>query len=530
MPRREHAVDGVLTTDRETSRPSRSFSPGHIAWALMILWAACTTTGMFGCAPLMETPVPGRPAEEHFSKNPPLPELVHTPPAPPPLSPPPEGLSVKERMPPLLSPAGSIQKGPPNAQFSFRAQDMPLQDALVLFARAYQLNIVSSPEVRGTITVDFHNLSLEVALRALLSAHGYYWVRQENLIVVRGLETRTFTIDYIRLVRGGTTRSTAQVQSGGSQGGGAIQEAGVIALNQTDQIKFWEELETQLKVLLSDHGHIVVNRLSGTIQVTDRHIHVENIAEFLAQVRRALYRQVEIEARIYEVVLNEDYSLGIDWNEVKVLEDNGTIMLANIVGTPIGGFVAKAATTALGFQGGSFDLAIKALQEQGDLKILSQPKIVTLNNQPALIKVGTDQSFFVSTVIQGTGTSPPIVTEQVRTVTTGLVLALTPQISEDGWIMLDISPIITRLTDTVQSQSGSTAPILDVKQSAGLVRIRDGNLVIIGGLIQDQVSKTVRKVPVLGDLPWIGHFFRGTYEITRKSELVIFLSPRIVEL
>ena len=409
---------------------------------------------------------------------------------------------------------------------------MPLVDALTLFGRSNQLNIMVGPEVQGTVTVDFQGLSLEKAMQALLDAHGYYWSRDGELIRVRRFETRLFTLDYIRLIRGGEGRSEAQVTPGSSQGGVQRRDAGSIALNQEDEIRFWEELEGQLETLMSEEGRLVVNRLSGTVQITDVHQRVEDIARFLATVRRSLYRQVEIEARIYEVTLSDNYSLGIDWNQVDLLnigQTAGTLALSNIVTAPFGGFMATAATSRLSFQGGSFDVVLEALREQGDLKVVSQPRIVTLNNQPALIKVATDQSFFISTTTAGTGGSPPIITEQVRTVSAGLVLSVTPQISEDGWIMLDVSPIITRLTDIVTSPNGSTAPILDVKQSAGLVRLRDGEMVIIGGLIQDQVSETERKVPLLGDIPGLGLLFRGTFHVKEKSELVIFLSPKIIE-
>jgi type II secretory pathway component GspD/PulD (secretin) len=155
--------------------------------------------------------------------------------------------------------------------------------------------------------------------------------------------------------------------------------------------------------------------------------------------------------------------------------------------------------------------------------------VVTLNNQPALIKVATDQPFFTSTVSQGTAGTGNIVTEQVRSVTVGLVLSVTPQISEDGWIMLDVTPIISRLREIVDSpQETANAPVLDVKQSSGLVRLKDGEMVIIGGLIQEESSDTERKVPILGDIPYLGRLFKGTYTVKSKSELVIFLSPKIV--
>ncbi|RMH07821.1 MAG: hypothetical protein D6704_04240 [Nitrospirae bacterium] len=445
------------------------------------------------------------------------------------------GFSLEERMAGLNpSDDSRFESLEPEPVYSFRAVDMEISDALRLFAQAYGLNIVVAPDVTGPVTVEFTDLPLEKAMTALLETYGYYWVKDKGLIRVQRLETRSFDLNYIRLVRGGTGSNKAQVTSGSGQtgggGGGGSQDTGAITLSQQDEIKFWEELEEQIKGLMSEDGRLVINRLSGTIQVTDVHRRVEEIARFLARVRRSLYRQVEIEVRIYEVTLRDDYSLGIDWNRINFKGTAGNILLSNIITSPIGGIVARPATVELSFRDGSFDGVLKALSEQGDVRVVSQPRLLTLNNQPALIKVGTDQSFFISTVTQGVGGSGNIVTEQVRTVTSGLVLSVTPQISDDGWIMMDISPIITRLTDTVTSPNGSTAPILDVKQSGGLVRLRDGQIVVIGGLIQDQISETERKVPILGDIPYIGRLFRGTFQSKSKTELVIFLSPRIVRM
>lgn len=414
--------------------------------------------------------------------------------------------------------------------YSFRAEDLSLIDALALFARSNYLNIVAGPDIIGTVTVSFQNLPLDRAMSALLEAHGYYWERHQDLIQIRQFKTRTLNIDYIRLVRGGTGENRAQMNSGSSGGASSgSQDNGQITVNQQDEIKFWEELEKQIHILMSQDGRLVVNRLSGTIQVTDWYQRVDEIDRFLRTVHEALYRQVEIEARIYEVSLNDHYSLGIDWSKINFLGTSGNIELAKIITAPFGGFIAKTATTTISFADGSFDGVLKALREQGDLRVISQPKVVTMNNQPALIKVATDQPFFTSTISQGTAGSPNIITEQVRSVTVGLVLSVTPQISEKGWIMMDVTPIISRLRDIAPSPSGNAnAPVLDVKQSSGLVRLRDGEMVVIGGLIQEESSDTERKVPLLGDLPFIGHLFKGTYTIKTQNELVIFLSPKIV--
>ena len=438
--------------------------------------------------------------------------------------------SLEDRM--LLSsdlpkslPPSSPSLGP---LYSFRAQELPIIDALALFARSNHLNIVAGPEITGTITVDFHHLPLAQAMSAILEAHGYYWERHQDLIQVKQFKTTMLNVDYIRLVRGGTGENRAQMNSG-STGGIGSQETGQITVNQQDEIKFWDELEKQIQTLMSKDGRLVINRLSGTIQVTDWYQRVDEIDHFLKTVHQALYRQVEIEVRIYEVNLNDNYSLGIDWTKINFYGTSGNIGLANIITAPFGGFIAKAATTTISFADGSFDGVLKALQEQGELRVVSQPRVVTLNNQPALIKVATDQPFFTSTISQGTAGSPNIVTEQVRSVTVGLVLSVTPQISEDGWIMLDVTPIISRLRDIVTSpQETANAPVLDIKQSSGLVRLKDGEMVIIGGLIQEESSDTERKVPILGDIPFLGRLFKGTYNVKTKSELVIFLSPKIV--
>ncbi len=424
-------------------------------------------------------------------------------------------------------PSGQRLTAPAAPVFSFRAEELPLGDALRLFSHANHLNIVVEPSVSGVVTVDFRDLDLEKAMAALLDMHGYYWEKDGELIFVRRLETRIFTLDYIRLERSGMGRNKAQVTSGSGRGSG--QDAGEVTLSQEDHINFWEEVEAQLKALLSAEGRFVVNRLSGTIQVTDLHRRVKGVAAFLANIRHALYRQVEIRARIYEVTLRDDYSLGLNWERITIRNPAGAFSLTNIITAPAGGFVARAATGAFSLNDGDFEGVLEALQEQGTVKVVSQPRILTLNNQPALIKVGTDQSFFSSTVAQGTGGTGNIVTEQVRTVTSGLVLSVTPQISQDGWIIMDVSPIITRLTEIVTSVNGSTAPVLDVKQSGGLVRVRHGEMVVIGGLIQDQVTNTERQVPLLGDIPWLGRFFQGTYQAEKRTELVIFLMPRILK-
>ena len=154
-----------------------------------------------------------------------------------------------------------------------------------------------------------------------------------------------------------------------------------------------------------------------------------------------------------------------------------------------------------------------------------------MNNQTARVKSGTDEAFFVRSsnrVLQNSGGVLETVNEQPQTVSLGVNLSVTPQISADGWAMLNITPSVTRLIGTAVSPRGdSTAPILDVSEATTMVRVRSGELVILGGLIQEESTDTNRRVPGLGDVPVFGNAFKSTYKSGRRKELVIFLAPTI---
>jgi type II secretory pathway component GspD/PulD (secretin) len=155
----------------------------------------------------------------------------------------------------------------------------------------------------------------------------------------------------------------------------------------------------------------------------------------------------------------------------------------------------------------------------------------TLNNQTAIMKVGTDQPFFTrqSQIISSAGGLSESSGDQVSIITIGTVLAVTPQIAADDWITLDITPAITSFVEEKQSPTGeSSAPVLDIKQSSTIVRLLDGQTIVMGGLIQNSSSRSRRKIPILGDIPGLGFLFEGRFNASQKKELVIFLTPTIV--
>ncbi|MFK8014046.1 MAG: secretin N-terminal domain-containing protein, partial [Gammaproteobacteria bacterium] len=171
----------------------------------------------------------------------------------------------------------------PRKLYSFVAEDLPLARACKLFGQTYSLNMVVDADVSGSVSVDLHNLPFDDIMESLLSANGYYWEKRGNVVYVKAWQTRSFSVDYIRLVRSGSGSSQAQVSSnaggatgGGNAGGGGVgtdaagATAGAMTIQQTDKVDFWTELEEQLQQLVSEEGRMVINRLAGKVQITDR--------------------------------------------------------------------------------------------------------------------------------------------------------------------------------------------------------------------------------------------------------------------
>jgi MSHA type pilus biogenesis protein MshL len=333
---------------------------------------------------------------------------------------------------------------------------------------------------------------------------GYSWDEERGIIRVRSSVTRTFEVDYIR-------------SSGGAGDG---KESGA----------FWGELETQIKSLLSPKGRLVVNRLTGTIMITDLPAKVDDAQRFIELMRNGMYRQIDIEVRIVEVTLRDSFALGLDWSRLRSNPSRGGTAFNTLITAPQA-VSPLASTMAMSFNGDSYLALIEALREQGDVRMVSQPRIRILNNQTARVKVGTDETFFsrsTSRTIQNGGGVLDTVNDAARSVNLGVALTVTPQISADGWAMLNIAPSVTRLVGTTASPSGeSSAPILDVSEASTLVRVRSGELVLLGGLIQEETSDTNRRVPGLGDVPLLGNAFKSTYQAGKRKELVIFLAPTI---
>jgi MSHA type pilus biogenesis protein MshL len=439
----------------------------------------------------------------------------------------------------------------PTALFSFSAEGVPMKQALTLFARANNLNIVPDLDVEGDVTVDFRELPLDLAMGALLEANGYYFAREGRLLRVRNRETRLFHIDYIHTTRTGQGSSAVQISSGsagsgsGSGGGGASggssTEGSTMTVTNNSTINFWGELGEELKSMISSKGSYTVNSLAGTVMVTDNHRNIEIIASFLGTVTQNVVRQVDLEVEIYEVTLGKTNQLGVNWQRVEQGMNTtfntipGQLSMGSagglIVQTPLYGSAPGAPGVEATLTRNNTQAIVDALAQQGELRVISKPRLRTLNNQPSVVRVGQDVPVFGKQTIVSPGT-PPVVTttETVQTITVGTVLSITPQVSDDGLITLDITPAVSRLAGTKTSASGETdAPVIDIRQASSIVRVRDGATVIMGGLVQNSSTKTKRKIPVLGDIPLIGRAFSGSYDTSERTELIFFVTPHIVK-
>lgn len=438
---------------------------------------------------------------------------------------------------------------------SLRLEQAPLPVALRTLSRAAQVPILCEPDLGGTVTIELPAGTLRQSLNSLTASLGLHLEETEASITVRRLKTVLYAIDYPQLTRSGS--GSASITLGGANAGnsystfgqpaapgsrngidGSTSDATQVSISQENQNTFWTGLEAELRAMLTDGDSLVLNKFSGVAQITAPGPRHEIVRKFLEMVNRRITRQVEIEARLVEVTLRDEQKLGVDWDlaGASLGGDVSIAAHAPLEVSGVGGSVLAGNTFSanLGFKQAS--AVIHALRQQGEVTTVAQPRLRALNNQTAFIKVGEDRPFFrlqQSTTFQQGGTNVPVNQTQeqfsVSTITIGTILAVTPQIDAGGVITLDVLPAITRLQAIVTSPDGrQTAPVTEVKQASTIVRLKDGETAVIGGLISEENGSSTRAVPVLGATPVLGRAFRSRAAQRTRTELVIFLTPRLI--
>lgn len=433
-----------------------------------------------------------------------------------------------------------------------RFEDATLPVVLQTMGRATDTTILFGPEVVGNVTLEINAGTLRQALDAVTFPLGYFFEIREETVIVGLHQTVLYAIDYPQLTRSGS--GSASITLGGNQssdgmmntgngrqnsntGMGSSADATQVSISQENPNTFWISLESELRTMLHDDESLVLNRFSGVLQITASRPRHEVLRSFIDLVNHRISQQVEIEARLVEVTLRDEQKLGIDWDlaatSVNGISADGSAPL-DVAG--VGGTVLSSHTFTANLGFGDASAVIHALQQQGEVTTVAQPRLRALNNQTAFIKVGEDRPFFrlqQSTTFQQSGTNVPFNQTQesfsVSTITIGTILAVTPQVDHQGVITLDVLPAITRLQSIVTSPDGKqTAPVTEVKQASTIVRLRDGETAIIGGLISEETGRNVRAIPLLGKLPVLGAAFRSEASLRNRTELVIFLTPRLV--
>ena len=447
--------------------------------------------------------------------------------------------------------------GSPGKLYSLRVREGQLQDVLLALAQDSGENLVVDPEVTGTVTVNLNRVSLEQALDALLNQLGYSYRREGRLIRISKpvMETRIFTVNYVSTNRKGDKTIVA---THGSGAGGEQISASETRIAGKDETDFWAEIQEGLTAIIfaeerpsavlrarqagvvssmssKDGKKLVISRMTGIIQVRDYPEKLREVARFLEQMEATIQRQVFIEARFLEVTLRKEFQTGIRWDNIQNELLNLDLTELSLSWNLFGGGTSSSATGALlvagaplAASGAEFVLSdlVEALETQGKVKALASPKVATLNNQTAIVKVARQDVYFTSEISQGDVSTLQSFTP--NTIDVGVILDVTPQIGPDGQITMNIHPSITAEFDRVAAPDGTEFPLLRIRETDTVVKVRDGQTIIIAGLIQETDQRERIGLPCLTNLPSLQYLFGYREEKTEKTELVILITPTVL--
>ncbi|ERS87436.1 secretin [Marinobacter sp. C1S70] len=456
----------------------------------------------------------------------------------------------------LLPPLSSSPQQ--DERFDVNASDVPASSFFEALVAGTRYNVVVRPDVATTVSLRLSDVTVPEVMDIAADLYGLDITRAGRLYRVAAdqVQTRLFPIDYLHFKRRGgseTRVSSGQVSSSRSNREGAGSNdnnednetrnlVGTTISTQTES-DFWSDIRDALNMIVGgDKGQVVVNPGAGLVMVRAGADDLRLVENYLRKTELIMQRQVVLEAKILEVGLNEGYQQGINWSDLQsassVTASDGLpaeFTFESVTGqiirtSDIGGLFSAT------IREGSFNAVIELLGRQGNVQILSSPRISTINNQKAVIKVGTDE-FFVTDIDFDDNNSAVTATDSTSTSVeltpffSGISLDVTPQIAEDGAITLHVHPSVSEVADQEKvitiGERDVTLPLArsTVRETDSVIRAESGQIVVIGGLIQNSSEDNNSAVPFFSEIPLLGELFKQRNFESRKSELVILLRP-----
>lgn len=427
----------------------------------------------------------------------------------------------------------------PLQTFTVVATDLPAAELLFALARDARLNLDIDPSITDRVSLNaidqtlpqiLNRIARQVALR--------FYVDGPNLVIERDRPfTRVYKIDYLNMAR--TTSSSVDIATDiGSSGDSGNTGSSSTSVSNEASNDFWETLEANITLLAGSDGVLISNPESGTISVLASSAAHDNIQRFVDRVVSSARRQVLIEATVVEVTLNDDFQSGVDWSSIT--SGDGWDLQQSVLGGTLGSTPFTSATFTDSDGDRDFSAAIKALDSFGDVSVMSSPKIMALNNQTSILKVADNRIYFEIEADQSTDQNGNVTTtfsSNLQTIPVGFVMNVTPFITEDAEVILNIRPTITRILRFVSDPNPELAlagveslvPEIQVREMESVLRVSDGNTAVIGGLMQDTANKENAGLPGLQESDGFGWLFGTRSRQLDKTELVIFLRPRIID-
>ncbi len=465
----------------------------------------------------------------------------------------------------------------PEPRLRIAAHDVDAVEFFGSLFKGSRYSVAVHPGVAGQISVELKDVTLTEVLAVVGDMYGFDVQRKGNVFHVypAGLRTETIPVNYLMMSRRGLSRtsvstggvasndnnssnnnnfdnannSTNNSASNRSSNGNSNSDSNGTRIETDTNSDYWTDLRDTLQTLIGsgDGRAVITSPQAGLVTIRAYPKELKAVREFLNQSESHLKRQVVLEARILEVALNEGYEQGVDWSGLsaswdgnKGITGGGSLTPSTIANTPNQIFSALGGGAGFKISDGNFNVAVNLLKTQGDVNTLSSPRVTATNNQKAVIKVGTDEYFVTnaSTTTTTSGTSAPIVTPNVELTPffSGIALDVTPQIDEEGKVLLHIHPSVIDTEEQKKTIDVGTAdPLIlplaksSIRESDTVVQANNGDIIVIGGLMKTDKQEIVSKVPLLGDIPWVGEAFTNRRESTKKVELVILLKPTVVE-